>query len=143
MTGVEAEAQATLVARLTPAIPSAIATIAVRGPRAVELVISLVTFKHAYRELLPLLRVRYGLWNAAASSDAAEQVVVCRTGDAMVEIHCHGGNAICQQILQDLAELGGQSVAAADFPSDGIGEIQREAEEDLLRATTDRAAAIL
>ena len=73
----------TVVARLTPAIPSAIATIAVQGPSAVDIVAKLVRLKHSTGEVFSLGRVRYGLWNPANDDHAAEQVVVCRTDPNM------------------------------------------------------------
>lgn len=132
-----------VVARLTPAVSSAIATIAVHGPAAIEIVSQLVKCKHSSLDELQLGRVRYGLWNPAGSDDAAEQVVVCRTDVQTVEIHCHGGNAVCQMILDDLVARGCERVAAADFPIEANCEIECEAAADLQRATTDRAAAIL
>ena len=133
----------TVAARLTPAFPSAIATIAVHGPLAVEIVGRLVKCKHSPIDAFPLGRVRYGLWNAAEGMVAAEQVVVCRTHAQTIEIHCHGGHAVCQMILNDLVTHGCQQVATIDFPLEFNCEFQREAAMDLQRATTDRAAAIL
>jgi tRNA modification GTPase len=132
----------TVAARLTPAIPSAIATIAVSGPAAVGIVAKLVRHRHSTGNGLELGRVRYGLWNPA-DDEAAEQVVVCRTNKQMVEIHCHGGNAVCQMILNDLVTAGCRSIAATDFPMDTDCEIKREATIDLQKATTARVAAIL
>jgi tRNA modification GTPase len=133
----------TWVARLTPAVPSAIATVAVRGPSALKVVTGLVRLKNPAGDPWPLNRVRYGLWNAADQSDAAEQVVVCRTREDVVEIHCHGGNAVCQMIEQDLVACGCIRVAAGEFPGELLGEIEQEAAIDLQRATTNRGAAIL
>lgn len=132
-----------VIARLTPAIPSAIATIAVYGPSAVDVVAQLVRLKRLARDPYPIGRVHYGLWNPADGEEAAEQVVVCRTDSQTMEIHCHGGNAVCQLILDDLIALGCKSVSAADFPMNIDCEFKREAAIDLQKATTDRAAAIL
>ena len=132
-----------VVARLTPAIPAAIATIAVHGPNAEQAIRKLVKLKQEYAEPYPIGRVRYGLWGAKVASESAEQVVVCRMDTQTFEIHCHGGNAVCQMIIADLVDSGLESVPAAEFPSDLSCEFKREAEVDLLRATTDRAAAIL
>ncbi len=133
----------TVVARLTPAIPSAIATIAVHGSGAVEAVSRYVKLAQPFHQPFPLGRIRYGLWSRQTTEEAAEQVVVCRTEPMTVEIHCHGGNAVCQMILDDLIGAGCRAVSAADFPEDVDCEFKREASADLLKATTDRAAAIL
>ena len=133
----------TVAARLTPAFPSAIATIAVHGPLAVEIVGRLVNRKESPVDAFPQGRVRYALWNPVEGMDAVEQVVVCRTEVQTIEIHCHGGNAVCQMILNDLVAYGCQCVAAVDFPLDSDCVFKREAALDLQRATTDRAAAIL
>ena len=133
----------TVCARLTPAIPSAIATISVRGPKAEAIVGELIKFSVQFSEAFPLGRVRYGLWNADLETDAAEQVVVCRVAEQLIEIHCHGGNAVCQMIVEDLQTAGCECVSAAEFPIDFKSECQREAAIDLQRATSDRVAAIL
>jgi tRNA modification GTPase len=142
-TAIKPVAGVTVTARLTPAIPSAIATIAVHGPLAVEIVGRLVKCKQTSQAAFPLGLVRYGLWNAAEGDDAAEQVVVCRTQSQTIEIHCHGGNAVCQMILGNLVTAGCRSIPAADFPIDTDCEFKREAAIDLQKAVTDRAAAIL
>lgn len=133
----------TVVSRLTPPIPSAIATIAVHGTQAEEFVARLVRLNPTTRDAFPIGRVRYGLWNPPVSDEAAEQVVVCRTETQTVEIHCHGGNAVCQMILEDLVQAGCKLVPAADYPMQVDCEIKREAAVDLQKATTDRVAAIL
>ena len=133
----------TVVSRLTPPIPSAIATIAVHGTRAEEFVASLVRLNLTTRDAFPIGRGRYGLWNPPVSDEASEQVVVCRTETQTVEIHCHGGNAVCQMILKDLVQAGCKLVPATDYPLEVDCEIKREAAFDLQKATTDRVAAIL
>lgn len=132
-----------IVTRLTPAVPSAIATIAVYGPTACEIVRQLVKCSHSSLAKIEVGRVRFGLWNPLDGDDAAEQVVICRTQPQTVEIHCHGGNAVCEMILKDLVAGGCKRVAAADFPIHRDCEFEREAAFDLQRATTDRTAAIL
>ncbi len=132
-----------VVARLTPAVSAAIATIAVQGPNAVEAIGRLVRLKKAHEESFPIGRVRYGLWGAVVENESAEQVVVCRVDAQRFEIHCHGGSAVCQMIIEDLVASGFESVTAGDFPSELMCEFKREAELDLQRATTDRAAVIL
>ena len=133
----------TVCARLTPAIPSAIATIAVHGPQAAQLVGELVKFANDWKEPFPLGRIRYGLWNASSVEGASEQVVVCRTAEQLLEIHCHGGNAVCQMIINDLASHRCEPVSASEFPHSHHSEFECEAAMDLQRANSDRVAAIL
>ncbi len=104
---------------------------------------------------LVLGKIRYGIWHfhsldldASQNQRAGEQVVVCRTQDQVVEIHCHGGAAVCQAILQDLATAGCRIVTQTEWPSELLPLLQdcplaRAAEQELLKTTTDRAAAVL
>jgi tRNA modification GTPase len=133
----------TFVARLTPPIASAIATIAVSGPLAVEAICDLVHGNAFDHDWLQPGRIRYGLWNAHANESGAEQVVVCRTGPETVEVHCHGGNAICELIVADLQQRGCVRCPSSEFPSEETDPIRRDAEQAIQSATTDRAAAVL
>lgn len=97
-----------------------------------------------------LNRIYYGQW-LVSGHQASEQVVLVRTSQDSFEIHCHGGNAICRRILDDLQSSGCAIVAPKNWVaprSDGQGTtpasaIEHAAEHDLLRVTTDRAAMIL
>lgn len=155
----------TLAARLTPALPSAIATIVVDGPQAAEIVMRRVRLKPTRLEIG---RVHFGAYLLSDLDAAAqEHVVVCRTHEWTVELHCHGGMAICEAILQTLRAEGCHVVEADEFIQlafGGLGSlsygggnvvggnecarrggssIRAAAEEDLLKTTTDSAAAIL
>lgn len=50
----------------------------------------------------PPNRIVFGRWG----HEAAEDVVVCRTAETVVEIHCHGGDAAARRILLDLESAG-------------------------------------
>ena len=144
----------TIATRLTAEVPAAIATLAIRGPKAVEIVASHV---HLSERLLVVGRVRYAQWqlsvanlpattsqvNGRQDSAYAEQVVIVRTDDETIEVHCHGGAAVCQAMLSDLSKAGCTIISPSAWPSKLICPLARAAEEDLLLATTDRAAAIL
>ena len=144
----------TIATRLTAELPAAIATLAIKGFQAAEIVARHVQLD---KHLLQVGRVRYGQWQLSSAigqpaalqvacdqtTSLAEQVVVCRTDDETIEVHCHGGTAVCQAILSDLAEAGCTIVSQAAWPSKLKCSIARAAEQDLLLATTDRAAAIL
>lgn len=135
--------------RLTPWMPAGIATIAVRGDDAAETVLQLVRLR---TKELALHRIHYGMWPvgmtdrddaSAMSQTCMEQVVVCRTEQDAVEIHCHGGNAVCREILQQLKLAGCDEVSSDTWPSQLASPISKAAESDLLRAKTDRVASVL
>jgi tRNA modification GTPase len=137
----------TFASRLTAELPSAIATIAISGPNAFA-----VLGKHASlaTDSPEVNRIYYGQWYVSGHQ-ASEQIVVCRTAEDVLEIHCHGGNAICRRILEDLQQAGCVVLTSQRWASSRKGwsdtsssdAITIAAEQDLLRVTTDRAAAIL
>ncbi|MCA9132063.1 MAG: 50S ribosome-binding GTPase [Planctomycetales bacterium] len=135
---------ANIAARLTAEIPAALATLAVRGPQAVQWV---SRFTRLPADQLTVGSVRFGLWLLQAQQHglgpAGEQVVVCRTAEEVVEIHCHGGNAVCRAILADLTSAGCQHATQGGWPSEFACPLAQAAELDLLRTTTDRAAQVL
>ncbi len=55
----------------------------------------------------PVGRVVFGRWGR----DPGEEVVLCRTAETTVEIHCHGGDAAAGRILTDLQRAGCRIVA--------------------------------
>ncbi len=134
----------TLASRLTADVPAAIATIAVRGPFALTTV--LTRARLATRQ--PLLgKIYYGTWEFG-DSNLREQIVVCRTHEDTLELHCHGGPAVCRAMLADLEAAGCRLVPASswemlDEPDAAGDALRRAAEQDLVQAVTDQAAAIL
>lgn len=130
-----------IAARLTPSVPAAIATIAIRGARAVEVIHECVQLQTSR---LVTGRVHYGTWQFSPEDEVAgEQLVVCRTEEDQVELHCHGGAAVVQALLESLSEHGCEVIDGDDWPSSHDCPISRQAEVDLLRTRTDRTAAIL
>ncbi len=134
------------VCRLTPSMPAAIATIAVKGPQAVDAVLAVVRLK------TPGLRpgrVHFGnveLYsrNAFQASElAVEQVVVCRTQDDEVELHCHGGQAVCNAMLEAFALQGCELIDSTHWTAGHVCPLAAAAETDLIQANTDKAAAVL
>lgn len=155
-----------IAARLTANIPAGIATIAVRGSHAASTVLKLACLRTRHLEQG---RIHYGHWPIRSiNSQAAlagrksaaevsqtegnrddgrqvlgdEQVVVCRTRVDQVEIHCHGGSAVCDGILASLQAAGCDVIHAEEWPSDQTSPIAQAAEANLLRTRTDRAAAV-
>jgi tRNA modification GTPase len=142
------EHNACAAARLTAQLPSAIATIAVAGATATGVVQALVQLQ---TPSLAIGRIHYGRWPMADGN--SEQVVVCRTDAVTVEVHCHGGQAVCQAILSDLQRTGCRVLPAEEWSvwraeisqpmQPASCPIQQAAEHDLLLAQSERAAAIL
>lgn len=127
---------------LTPAGRGAIAVVAATG--AAALIAVDAHFRAANRLPLrdqPINRIVFGRWTSAGHH---EEVVVCRTGEACVEVHCHGGIAAADRILAALAAGGCQVVPWSDWIAADEGRlIDAEADVVLAAATTRRTAAIL
>ncbi len=138
---VETGKSETSVALLTPPGRGAIATLLVAGPAAVDCV---QTFFHSAegRPLTeqPLRRIVFGRWCAAGSEKPGEELVVCRTAAARIEIHCHGGNAAAAAIVKALTAAGCTARDWFEVLPDGL---QAAAHQALAHAATRRTAAIL
>ena len=143
----------TIVTRLTPAVPAAIATLGIAGPDALSAIGSFVRLPGSG---LQVGSVRFATWRipleqaSAHPIDqrgqpraAAEHVVLTRPARDLVEVHCHGGVAVCQRLLSDLVGVGCVAVGNEHWPSRLNCPLAQAAEQDLQLATTDRAAAVL
>lgn len=123
---------------LTPAGRGAIATVLVHGPAAAELVDRI--FVPAANVLLaqqPIGRIVFGHW-------AGEELIVCRTGDDRVEIHCHGGSAAVDAVLRSLEAQGATIETWQEQTTQIAGDLlEAEAWQALARARTQRAALVL
>ncbi|TXT30544.1 MAG: tRNA modification GTPase TrmE [Planctomycetota bacterium] len=123
----------------TPSGRGAVATIRVHGDLATLSEGIAEIFQAASGRPLdetPQQRIGFGQWRR----DAVEDVVVCRTGPAACEIHCHGGDAAVRRILCDLQEFGCEIVDWRDQLERERGVWEREHADALSRATTLRAA---
>lgn len=87
----------------------------------------------------PPSRIVFGHWG----NEVREAVVVCRTGTRTLEIHCHGGDAAAERILQDLSALGCAVLPWTELMTTSAGLFETECLETLSRATTERTAIIL
>jgi tRNA modification GTPase len=87
----------------------------------------------------PVGRVVFGRWG----SDPAEEVVLCRRGEATVDIHCHGGDAAVRRILADLTSAGCQIVTWQELSTAEACLFATECREALANAPTLRTANIL
>ncbi len=128
----------TLVAILTPPGRSAVAVLALWGPRAAA-VIERHFLSASQRSLAdaPLNQIRFGRWGD-------EELVAVRRGGERFEIHTHGGaaapRAVVQSLLDDGCELVSGDAASLDLSLDSIA---REALLALQQARTLRTAELL
>ncbi len=84
-------------------------------------------------------RIVFGWWG----DETREDVVVCRTSESVIEIHCHGGNAAIERILADLESLDCRIETWQALATRTHGVLETECLECLTRAVTARTAAIL
>jgi tRNA modification GTPase len=91
----------------------------------------------------PLQRIVFGRWGSTHDDQPPEEIVVCRTASAAVEIHCHGGDAASARILADLKQRGCAIVPAFDLVKQLNGTFDAECLDAVSRAVTLRTAAIL
>lgn len=87
----------------------------------------------------PVNRIVYGLWGAVNNED----LVLCRLDDNTVDIHCHGGMAAIDRILQDLKDQGCAICSSQDLARKTEPQLEAELQEIMASATTFRAAEIL
>lgn len=122
--------------RMTPVGRGAIAVVLVEGKEATELVDAV--FQSAAGKPLnafPQGRIVFGTWANG------EELVVCRTGEQAVEVHCHGGDAAFQSVAASLESLGCQRIESSKTPPDGA--VAERAWSILPQAPTERIAGIL
>ena len=132
----------TYVSQLTSKSPSAIAVLTVEGPQALELA------RQSWRpnagsDSLAINAIRYGFMQNEHTG-RGESVVVCRTAENRIELHCHGGQLAAETIVRLLVSLG--AVKRTSFQHEScMGEDPSisEAREDLTLAATQRTTAIL
>ena len=148
--------ETTTASLLTGAGRSAIAVIAVAGPDAAQVIQQ--CFTPATRRRFAAGQIRYGVWHGdencesvsggnspekSVSDAASESVVVVPVTESEFEIHCHGGLAATERILQDLKR---HDVAAVDWQNFRWKQAEplliRESQKILSGCLTARTAAI-
>jgi tRNA modification GTPase len=93
--------QVTYVCQLTPPGAGAIAVIGLHGPDAARCLQPLLPPSFDLTTLLPhQLRV------TQAGREFKERVVVSRSADDLLQVHCHGGVAVANWIIGELIEQG-------------------------------------
>ncbi len=131
----------TTVSRLTSAAPSAIAVLQIDGPSALEYLRRLWRPNQGDSHL-QMNAIRFGFTSIEGQA-SGESIVVCRTDEHQVEIHCHGGRLASEIILRTLISYG-----AIEQSTDPLGHTSEdmifvEAREDLVQTTTLRTTSIL
>jgi tRNA modification GTPase len=139
------------VAVLTPAGRGAIASLVVDG--SIEQVDWDRLFSAANQRPLAeqaVGRICLGHWGDGQDGLPTEQIVVCRIGFERIELHCHGGSAAVDRILQDLADAGVIRCEWTELieTKDGTGgkparRFEIEVAKGLAAATTWRTAEVL
>ena len=131
-------------ALLTPIGRGAVATIRVQGDLR-ELDQSSTTVFRAVNgqpfAQQSIGKIAFGQWGTAQLD--AEDVVVCRMGVNLLEIHCHGGDAAVRRILRDLEQSGCQTLDWHRQLTEVADTLEAECADALSRATTWRTAEIL
>jgi len=141
-------------ALLTAPGRGAIATIGVRGIGADAIVLTYFTpRRETAPDSLPHSQIRFGTWLDPRGSDdidsrkcpdrVGEEIVVCRIDASTIEVHCHGGDAACRAILDDLRRAGARIVPWRTWLTEGEGGSAGELRVRLAEALTDRTAGIL
>ena len=135
----------TVCATMTGSGRSAIAVVSVRGPLAPTLVSQ--CFRGATKrrfspsEIQPVSReIRFGSWGLPDSSVAPESVVLTQIDDDQFEIHCHGGPAAIDRIVEDLERGGATAIQQDTWTS--VSLMHAEATKVLSRCLTAKTAAI-
>jgi len=137
----------TVVACLTPPGSGAIATLALRGTSAWQIMRSLFRPHSRSGRELPKVPEVGRVWPGRLGTDLADEVVLAvKAGDPQpwVEIHCHGGPAVIDLLLETIAARGARVCASSEFQRLANGDdLHTDAGLALADARTIRTAAIL
>jgi tRNA modification GTPase len=137
----------TYLARLTPAGAAAIATLALRGPRAWEVVRAL--FRPAGGRELPAEPEpgRFWVGRLGAEGEGSDEVVLtARRGgpSPWLEVHSHGGREVVRLLEEVLTGRGLEILPWEELERrTGGDELRAEALAALARAATARTASVL
>jgi tRNA modification GTPase len=130
-----------VVAVLTPPGRSALATLAVHGPRTREIVREL--FRTRTGKPLPDVPAPPQFWLGTFGDQVSDEVVLA-VKDATMELHCHGGREVVRYLLELLTSRGLSEILWSEFLRCTTGdEIRADALAGLAHAPTVRTAAIL
>ena len=131
----------------------AIAVISITGTDSDQILTTLFLPANSNIRLMSIEtgRIVFGRWHGTDPNQAGEELVVCRRGPHRWEVHCHGGSAAVDAILNALATHGvsiqtwteSYSWAGLEGDAANVNLIQFEAIEALSCVDTERSAAIL
>jgi tRNA modification GTPase len=127
---------------LTPVGRGAVAVVAAEGDAALAAIdASFVAANGRSIQRQRADRIAFGHWLLQGHR---EEVIVVRDRDGTVEIHCHGGVAAAERLLQTLSAAGCRIESWSErLDRTAASTIESEASAALAVATTWRAAAIL
>jgi len=140
---------ATFVTLLTPPGRGAVATVLVDGPAATERVDACFRAANGHPlDRQPLGRIVFGRWGERrgdhGTDHCGEELVLCRTTESRIEVHCHGGQAASAAIVEMLTDGGCEPRDWIDqLCATAANPIQAEARAALAQAPTRRTANIL
>lgn len=135
-------AKRSTVAVLTPRGRGAVATIRFTGDCQTIDPTDHPLFRAANKKRLheqPIGRICFGYW----SDQQPEEVVLCRISSDVIELHCHGGDAAVDRIVDDLKSLGCQVQSWFDSLTETTSVFEAELQKAVSQATTLRTAEIL
>jgi tRNA modification GTPase len=137
----------TIAACLTPAGRGAIATLALWGPRAWDVVRELFRSRTEPQLRLPMEAEAGRLWLGRLGEETSDEVVVTLKGARPVpcaEVHCHGGREVVRLLLEALAARGLRACSWQEFHQRTSSDPLRGAVLTALAdAVTTRTAGIL
>lgn len=141
----------------TPPGPSGIAVVRMSGMRSVEVADCVFTMLRSYSETIGFVRdmvgysAAYGVLKDPKSGTVIDEVVLTvflaphsYTGEDLIEISCHGGSAVRQEVLRVLIENGARAAESGEFTRNAFlsGKIdltQAESVMDVISAESSLA----
>ena len=146
--------QDTIAAIATPPGEGSIAVIRMSGVDAEQIAARIFFRPHNKDSKLQSHRLYHGTVRDPKSARAVDEVLLAimrrpksYTGEDVVEIHCHGGAFIVRRVLQLVLSEGARQAEPGEFTKRAFlnGRLdlsQAEAVLDLIRARTERSAAL-
>ncbi len=136
------DASANRASVLTPVGRGAVAVVAAEGAAALAAIDA--HFDAANRKSLCDQTVNCIVFGHWAEGAHREEVVICRTAEVHIEVHCHGGVVAAERILAALAVAGCRIESWTEWVrADAACVLDAETEIALAAAATRRTAAIL
>lgn len=131
----------TVAVKLTGDGRSAVATVVIDGPAAVDVTTTLFENPTVAKSGFRLNKTYFGTWEW---KDYREELVVCRTDEERIEVHCHGGRVAPARILESLRENGVAGITTHQWLQKTESDPHVRAGLELLaEAKTERVLCIL